>query len=294
MAKTVKRKISFSYLFLKKEDEELSVKDALNNLLSWVETLTRVDRKQNMANEKFDFLDSYSIQERNNCTLVKLMFKSAKHSYRAPLLNKNTVEARENPKTMAEGEQMKTHAVIKYKNGDAIMFLETGNGMLSCNNIVDYLNNFILQYNEQAEDDKKIDGRFSFDMIPRDDFREALDRMSRVIIAEVYTDKAIIGSEFLNLSEPTEEMQENIVLTIKSERKKDIKNSIYGFVHKLTGANSVVKRLRVKGKSGNNECIIDTAFIIKKEFVEAQQDEDTGEFNTLAMFEQLVSLSDTY
>ena len=39
--------------------------------------------------------------------------------------------------------------------------------------------------------------------------------------------------------------------------------------------------MRVKGiLPNNNESIIDTSFIIKKEYIDAQQNEDTGEINT--------------
>lgn len=67
------------------------------------------------------------------------------------------------------------------------------------------------------------------------------------------------------------------------------------FSDRANGANSEIRRIRVKGKlPNNNEGIIDTGFIIKKEYVDAQQNEDTGEYNTAYMFSQLVSLSRDY
>lgn len=41
----------------------------------------------------------------------------------------------------------------------------------------------------------------------------------------------------------------------------------------------------------NNESIIDTSFIIKKEYVEVEQNDDTGEFNSASMFAQLKFLA---
>ena len=94
---------------------------------------------------------------------------------------------------------MKTHALIKYKDDDAILFLETGSNMLTCANIVEYLNKMLSHYNAQFSiEERKIQGRFDFNMIPCDNFREVLNKMNRVVCAEVYIDKQILGSDILN------------------------------------------------------------------------------------------------
>ncbi len=120
----VKRKIGFYYLFLKQGDFEFPLREKLIRLLDFSIDKPRLERKQDIPGDKIAFLDTYSSDEDE--TLLKLRFKSAKHSYRAPLIDKNTVEERDNPKRIEEGEQMKTHALIKIKDGDAILFLETG------------------------------------------------------------------------------------------------------------------------------------------------------------------------
>ena len=286
-----KRKIGFYYLFLKNGDLDLPVWSNLTRLLDFLIIQSRLNRKQDIPGEKIAFLDSYNSDE--DGILLKLCFKSAKHSYRAPLIDKNTVEERENPKRIEEGEQMKTHALIKNRDGDAILFLETGGGMLTCNSITEYLNKMLAIYNAQYNnDDDKIEGGFCFNMIPRDDFREVLQSMTRVSCATIYTDKRILGSEILNFSEPSEELQEEVVLEIKAERKKNIIRHVYDFLDMITRANSNIHRIRVKGKlPNNNESIIDTGFIIKKEYVDVEQDEDTGQFNSQFMFSQLIALS---
>ena len=287
----VKRKIGFYYLFLKQGDFEFPLREKLIRLLDFSIDKPRLERKQDIPGDKIAFLDTYSSDEDE--TLLKLRFKSAKHSYRAPLIDKNTVEERDNHKRIEEGEQMKTHALIKIKDGDAILFLETGGGMLTCNNITEYFNKMLAIYNAQYNnDDDKIKGGFCFDMIPRDDFREVLQSMTRVSCATIYTDKRILGSDILNFSEPSEELQEEVVIEIKAERKKNIIQHIYDCLDKASGANSNIHRIRVKGKlPNNNESIIDTEFIIKKEYVDAEQNDDTGEFNSTFMFSQLVALS---
>ena len=272
------RKIGFYFLSLRQRDFEFPIKE----------------RKQDIGGDKIVFLDSCTQEGDDN--LLKLLFKNAKHSYRAPLINKNTVEERENPKKIDEGEQMKTHALIKFKDGDAILFLETGGGMLSYHGLAEYLNRMLALYNGQfTNDEGKILGHFCIDMIPRDDFREVLNSMNRVSCATIFTDKRILGSEALNYSEPSEELKEEVVIELKAKRGKNIMQHIYDFLDRANGANSEIRRIRVKGKlPNNNDGIIDTGFIIKKEYVDAQQNEDTGEYNTTYMFSQLVSLSRDY
>lgn len=290
----VKRKIGFYFLFLRQKDYEFPIKENFIKLLGFLQNKTRVERKQDITSDKIAFLDSHTIDDDDN--LIKLLFKSAKHSYRAPLIDKNTVIERDNPKRIDEGEQTKTHALIKFKEGDAIFFLETGGGMLTSHNIAEYLNKMLAIYNGQFQNDgDKILGSFCFDMIPRDDFREVLQNMRRVSCATIFTDKRILGSEVLNFSEPSEELKEEVVLEIKAERKKSILQHVYDLLDRTTGANAIIHRIRVKGKPpNNNESIIDTRFIIKKEYVNAEQNQDTGEYNSTYMFSQLVELSHNF
>ena len=292
----IKRKIGFYYLFLKRNDLELSVEENLNLLLYFLQNKSFVERKQDMQNDRFVFIDNYESNTEEPNHLLKILFKSAKHSYRAPLLDKNTVQVRDNPKTMSEGEQMKTHALIKYKDDDAILFLETGSNMLTCANIVEYLNKMLSYYNAQFSiEERKIQGRFDFNMIPCDNFREVLNKMNRVVCAEVYIDKQILGSDILNFSNTSDSLKDEIVLNLKANRNKSIIRHVYDILDKFSGITSKVKRIRVKGMlADNNESIIDTGFIIKKEFIEAQRNEDTGEYNTDYMFSKLIDLSHGY
>lgn len=292
-----KRKISYNYLFLKMGEFEQPIENALSTILNYIISKEKVDRKQDVNNEKIAFLDNINYDTTSEYHTMQILFKSAKHSYRAPLLDKNTVESRENPKTMSEGEQMKTHVLVKFKDGDAIIFLETGSNMLTCGNIVNYLNQALLSYNSQfrENDEQRLLGKFSFEMIARDDFQEILQGMDRVLCAEIFIDKSVLGSEVLNFSNSAEQVKENILLTIKAERKKSIKETLYDIIDKYNSAQSKIRRIRITGKNTNgNASIIDTDFIVKKEFIEVQQDSDTGEYISANVFSQLLALSNEY
>lgn len=290
-----KRKISFNWLHLSKrvDGEEVfeNAENILPTFLEYICRLDRVQRKYDLTRDKFCFIESYSHDASTHC--VELLFKSAKHSYRAPLIDKNTVEERDNPKRIEEGEQVKTHLLLKFLEDDAVVFLETGLNLMTMSNIVEYLNSFLISYN--IANNEIIEGQFTFDMIPRDDFQEVLDSMTRVVCAEIFVDKTLLGSDALNFSNITEDVQENMILTLKSEKKKSIKQTLCQIVHFFNGNQSQINRIRVKGKMpNNNDSIIDTAFIVKKEYVEVEQNEDTGEFNTSDMFAQLRFLANDF
>ena len=287
--KDVKRKVGFFYLILRDGEESLLLQNEIPKLLRYINSQSKKARKQDISDDKFCFLDTYDFLEEDN--LIKILFKSAKHSYRAPLLNKNTVEERENPKTIEEGEQIKTHLLLKLIGGDTIVFLETFRSALSLKTITDYLNEWISIYNSNHKRET-IRGKFAFDIIPRDDFREVLNNMQRVVCASIFIEKNIIGSDSLNFSDMTNNIQEDIILEVRAKRGESIKHAVYDFLAKLNGGRSLIQKIRVKGVLPNkNESIIDSSFIIKKEYVDAQQNEDTGEINSEYLFSQLLVLS---
>ena len=285
------RKIGFFFLQLVSNEGHLEIEPIFDRLLRYIISQSKTKRKQDLSNDRIYFIESYSYDSENH--LTKILFKSAKHSYRAPLLNRNTVESRDNPKTLEEGEQIKTHLLVKFKDGDAIVFLETGRDILTMKNIADYLNLFVSVFNSNHDRDK-IEGGFHFDMIPRDDFREVLDSMQRVTCASIYVSKQILGSDALNFSNTTHEAKEDIIIEVKAQRGRSLKTLLYDFLAKLNGG-QVIQRIRATGKLPNkSESIIDTSFIIKKEYIEAQQNKETGEYNTPFMFSQLVLLSNDF
>lgn len=286
------RRIGFFYLHCTEGENTLNIEENLLKVLRFIGGQSNRAKKKDVSDDRFCFLDSYEYDEDNH--LLRILFKSARHSYRAPLINRNTVESRENPKTREEGEQVKTHLLIKFVNGDAIVFLETGKSILTLKIISDYFNTFISVFNNSHRREH-INGRFHFDIIPRDNFREILDNMNRVVFAEVFIDKQVLGSDSLNFSDRLDYVQEDIVIGLKTEKKESIKHTIYDVLAKMAGGRTEIKRVRVKGKmSDSSESVIDTDFIIKKEYIDAQQDEETGEYNTQYMFSQLEMLSNDY
>ena len=92
-----KRRIGFFNLYCIEGENTLSIIDNLTKTLRFIANQTNKLKKKDLSDDRICFLDSYNYDEEQG--LIKILFKSARHSYRAPLLNRNTIEARENPKT---------------------------------------------------------------------------------------------------------------------------------------------------------------------------------------------------
>lgn len=288
--KNIPRKISFSFLTFKIDDSTLNIIEEITTLFNYLQLEPKKAKKIDLSENKFCFLDYCEFDSTNNAH--KLVFKSATHSYRANLINKKTVEERINPKSIDEGEGLKTHLIIKYKSGDAIMLLEASQKGLNSKHVVYYLNYFISKYN--ANHKIKQLNYFNFALIPRDDFREVLESMSRVVTASIYVEKQILGSEALNYSERLGSAQEDIIISVKTKKNESIKNFAYDAFALLSGGKSKINKIKIEGKnSSKNDVIIDTDFIVRKEYVETQINEDTGEIYTPNMLIQMTELSNT-
>lgn len=68
-----KRKISFNYLFLKVGDLEQPIEGALNKVLNYIISKDKVNRKQDVNNDKFAFLDSFDYDTTSQIRQVNII-----------------------------------------------------------------------------------------------------------------------------------------------------------------------------------------------------------------------------
>lgn len=285
-----KRKIGFYYIVLDSENKDLCVKRELVRIFEFIQDQEKLSRKIELSNNKFCFMEYSQLNQAE--TIQKIVFKSATHSYRTPLIDKETVDERENPKTLKEGESYKSHLLIKYVEGNAILLAEKFREGLGVKNLVLYLNRHIRKY-EQIRG-HKLAYKFSFEIIAKDNIEEVLENMTRVLNASVYVDKQLLGSEALNFSNRLETVQKNIIIEIRASRTESIKETAKDLLAKINGGERIIKKIRIKGKNfANNDVTIDTEFIEKAEYVEVQLDTDTGEVNTTYIMSQLINVANT-
>lgn len=111
----------------------------------------------------------------------------------------------------------------------------------------------------------------------------------RVSLAEITTDKQILGSPALGYNGRMEEVHEDVNITIKAKRGGSIKDRVLSTILPSLNNNRIC-RIKIKGKDeyGNNRTL-DSLNLLKKTYVEVEKDENTGEFDSESMFTQLIS-----
>lgn len=263
-----KRKIGFYYLTLNSSD--FNIQDVFVKLIDTIISNDKAERKENLNGDKFCLLDYFKKFTANNrCHLV---FKSATHSFRPPLLDSETATERDNPKRLQEGERHKTHIISKAINGDLILIVEKGKDTLNMNQIVSYLNHFLPLL------DLDVHLRFGYEIIAKDNFLEEVKNLNRVLCADVFVDKQLLGSQSLNYSERLNSVQHEVSINVKANIRDSIVDFVYDLYSKFNGGSNSIRRIRIVGKNHeNNEVKINTDFIERQEYVLVQFDKDTGE-----------------
>ena len=277
------RKIGFYYLTI--SNDEIEPISALNRILDYINNLNKVDRKITISGKKFGLLDN--INSNNQRTNHKLIFKSATHSFRPPLIDKNTVDERESPKTIDEGEIQKTHFIAKTINGDIIIVLEKTQSGLSMKQVVKYLNNFVIGLDLDEEDDFS----FKYEIIAKDDFLEEINGLDRVVSADVYVEKQVLGGDALRFSDRTDTVQHEIVVSVKAERMSSIKEFVRDAFSVLNNGERSVTRISLVGRNDENNIIkINTDLIERQEYINPTINEVTGEILSSEIFVEMNSV----
>lgn len=284
-----KRKIGFyslSVTQISDNNREIINPLIIREVFSYIMSLDRTQRVNDLAkNHKFHLLD-YSSELGN---IQQLIFKSSKYHHRPPLIDKDTTEERDNPKTLTEGESERTHAVLKYFDNEAILIKEDRMHGITIKNIVYYLNKFLwlMMHNNATTFNHVI----NFSVIPKDDFFQELNNLSRVVVGEVHIDRQILGSDFLNFASRIEEVQSLIQLSIKAQKRKSIKDATIELYHKYVAESSQIKRIRIHGLNANGDAILLDSDLLKKiEYVSADLDETTGIVDSKQIIARLTSI----
>ena len=212
-----------------------------------------------------------------------LIFVSAKYKHRPPLFDKDTATERDSPKKINEGEKEKTHVSIKYNNDEAIFLMEDRPAGISIAYIVIYF----VKYLNKLTSENPNQENFNIDksIIPKSDFLTELDKLKRVRGGEIYFSKRLLGSEFLNLSNRTNDIKETIVLSLTAKRKRNIQESMKEFYINFVSRNTEIEKIRVRGiTEQNHKAILDTEIMKKIEYIEIKANEITGVIDSTEFF----------
>lgn len=274
------------------EDIEETPFYEVREALEYVSKLSKKKRFYDLKNDKFCFLDTFT-KDRSYCSGF---FKSARNEFRPNLINKVTGNERKNPKEKTEGDIEKTHFVIRIDraNNEVYLFLEHNHHGIGIQSVVNYIKKFSREYAEK----ENTSSRFSifYQMIARNNFLTELEKFERTKIAEIHVDKRILGNKFLNFSNRTVTIQQDVMLKVKAERKEDIRNFVVDTYNKFSrNKNESISKIRIYGQDENgNETSIDTSFMGAVDFIPAKLDDDTGEAITQDLLKDIRRLANSF
>ena len=269
------RKIEYyGIYFCDQKDEYQDTEELMRLIDSLDNSYIYDDEKTN----KFWRLDSKS-SEKN---IYKLIFKSAKYNHSPNYISRVNGNERISDKALDEGECEKNHLVIDIMTSSLI--IESRRSGISAFNVIKYINKFC------KEKDLKFPNIKALKEL-NDDFLENLKSLSRVQSAELFVEKDIMGSEYMNLIEPTEESQDEVIITLKAKRKKSLpsKQLIESF-KKIGLQGEKTKRIRVRGMDEDNiTVLLDTLNQCKVEQINVELNDD-GTVNSKSFFDKINEL----
>lgn len=279
------------YKTKKQEENEEVYFEEIFNKLEKIKKQSKANRTYDLKGDKFCLLDSVSFKA-DYCFGY---FKSARNEFRPNLIDRKTLKERNNPKAKSEGDIEKTHFLIKRDStGEIILFLEHNHSGITINNFINYLQKYSKDLD--VKDNKPNRYKLVFSIIAKHNFLTELEHMQRAKIAEVYIDKQLLGNEALNFSERFVSIKQEIKLIAKADLKSDLTNFGVDLFNKLNGKKHYgINRIRIYGEDENgNNTYIDTNFMGRNDFINANLDDDTGEIISEDFFKNLILIAEEF
>lgn len=261
----------------------------IEEVVKYLLKLNKTERKFQLKGFKACSLMSANIAKKkdNAETIITGIFKSAQHQYRPNYWDTQTDEERLSPKKMSEGEKEKTHFCIKITPQEVCLALEINGNGISINNIISYLTVFNRQRLKTIK--QKQNFTINYYKIGIENFLSELNKLKRTQVVEVYFDKALVGSNGLDFSDRTFNLQRNVMLTLKAEKKQSVTETAVDVFNKYnTKDKNSISKVRIKGKDEDNEdAILDTSFIEKIGYACCSLNSNTGEVQSQEMLTYL-------
>jgi len=286
-----RRKIGYYVLYIKqpRRDTRIDPTDFINQFLPAIIAKSQPDRILDSGDDKFFFLDYIVQGTQNGQPIFKGYFKSAKYNHRPPLIDKDTAQERANPKHLHEGESEKTHFVLKIdtSTNDIIILLEERKSGIGITSIMSYFRSMpgVCQINKP--------GVFGYGTIPVENFMDGFNDLSDVKVAEVYYDRQVVGSKFVEFANLSSQAKDEIVIRTTAKKRESIKHQLYTAVQNfITGTGrSQASKMRIYGNSENgNPVMLDSSLSKKKNYVDAELDPITKVVESSTLLDQIAEL----
>jgi hypothetical protein len=259
----------------------------------FINNIEDINKRFQINDTKFcsiDFIEAINpryFQGRTKCYFGCI--KSATFGTKKDLLDSLTNSERENPKSITEGEKEENYFVLAF-NGNSefeIIYQNAQNGITS-NQFKSYLDKFILKYLTSIEQEMNFSSEIGDIIIENPE--EIIGRLDRIVECKVYVDKEVLGSQFLNFTERTLNIKENLVVDIRADFKQSIvevaRDLIQNIVH-----NNRISKIWVRGKDNdNNETKFFIERIMKSKYIDVTLDPNKKSIVKSSIKTELINL----
>ncbi len=196
-------------------------------------------------------------------------FISAKHHHRPPLIHSETLNTRDNPKEITEGEEEKTHFALGFRNDEAYLLLETKHGGISMNKFVYYLSRHL----RTTRDDRAT---IICDIIVAGDFIAKLRTLSRVSAAEIFTDSSLLTDTFMRDVPVTASVRDEVELIIKAKKRASLPARMFStFYRQFMKEERKISRMKILGRSQADDFVLlDTDRLAESEYIDVELDDN--------------------
>ncbi len=238
----------------------------------------------------------YSVRDENKegMQFFKIVFKSCKYNHSPDYMSSVDGSERPTDKELHEGERELTHMCIRIDLNEAYTVFEERRNGVTIGGVIAYFNRHIHRYLSRVgiSDDKIVWAS----LIPPDDFLTALRNAERISIAEIFVEKKVLGSQYLNIMDIDASSQEDLMMTLKAKRKQSLpKRAMQRVFTSIAAEGAEVTRIRLHGKDINKmNVLIDSLNQKKAEevVVELCADGTVDSYSIFAKIEEVLGVTE--
>lgn len=248
---TQKRKLSyFGIDFLSGENHRFDPA-LFCDFLAYLDALSTQDKLFNdEKTKKAVAVDQMLNETKSGLHLYKIVFKSCKYNHSPNYMSSRDGSERISDKRLDEGDKELTHMCMRIDGHEAYTIFEERRNGVTIGGVISYFNRHLKDFLHA----RGITDDFYLwaGVVPPDDFITALSNATRISAADIYVDKAVLGSGYLNLMELDASSQNDLVMTLKTVPRQSLpKRAMQGLFRRISTEGTVVNRIRLYGKDIN-------------------------------------------
>lgn len=246
-----KRKLSYWGIEFASGDTHYFDPQLFCRFLEYVNSLAEGDKLfRDEKNNKAVALSSIRDETKQGLHLYKIIFKSCKYNHSPDYMSSTDGSERPTDKRLDEGDKELTHMCMRIDGNEAYTIFEERRNGVTMGGVIKYFNKLLHTFLSQ----EGIEDNFYLwaSIIPPDDFLTALDTADRISVAQLFVEKRVLGSGYLNLMDVDANSQNDLLMTLKSKPRQSLpKRALKQAFLSIATEGTEINRIRLYGKDIN-------------------------------------------